>query len=99
MIDVIKRVLLTGVGVAALSKEKIEDLAKDLAEKGKMSEQEGKALVDQLLSSSDEARRDLQKQVEEKVQKVLEKMDLAKKSEIDALKLEIEKLKKAASEE
>ena len=99
MIDVIKKVLLTGVGVAALSKEKIEDLAKDLAEKGKMSEQEGKALVDQLLSSSDEARQDLQKQVEEKVQKVLEKMDLARKSEIDALKLEIEALKKAATEE
>ena len=99
MIDVIKKVLLTGVGVAALSKEKIEDLAKDLAEKGKMSEQEGKALVNQLLTSSDEARQDLQKQVEEKVQKVLEKMDLARKSEIDALKLEIEALKKAATEE
>jgi polyhydroxyalkanoate synthesis regulator phasin len=99
MIDVIKKVLLTGVGVAALSKEKIEELAKDLAEKGKMSEQEGKALVDQLLTSSDEARQDLQKQVEEKVQKVLEKMDLARKSEIDALKLEIEALKKAATEE
>jgi len=99
MIDVLKKVLLTGVGVAALSKEKIEELAKDLAEKGKMSEKEGKALVDQLLTSSDEARQDLQKQVEEKVQKVLGKMDLAKKSEVDALKLEIEALKKAAAQE
>ena len=96
MIDVMKKVLLTGVGVAALSKEKIEDLARDLVEKGKMTEQEGKALVDQLLTSSDDARQDLQKQIEEKVQAVLEKMDLARKSEVDALKLEIEALKKAA---
>jgi len=99
MIDVVKKVLLTGVGVAALSKEKIEDLARDLAEKGKMTEKEGKALVDQLLTSSDEARQDLQKQIEGKVQAVLEKMDLAKSSEVDALKLEIEELKKAASQE
>ncbi len=99
MIDVVKKILLTGVGVAALSKEKIEDLARDLAEKGKMTEQEGKALVDHLLTSSDEARQDLQKQIEAKVQVVLEKMDLAKKSEVDALKLEIEELKKAAAQE
>lgn len=98
MIDLVKKVLLTGVGVAALSKEKIEELAKDIAEKGKMTEKEGKALVDQLLQSSDEARQDLQKQVEAKVQTVLEKMDLAKKSELDALKLEIEELKQAAAQ-
>ena len=99
MIDVLKKVLLTGVGVAALSKEKIEELARDLAEKGKMTEQEGKALVDQLLTSSDEARQELQKQVEEKVALALDKMDLAKKSEVEALKEEIEVLKKAAEQD
>jgi len=99
MIDVLKKVLLTGVGVAALSKEKIEELARDLAEKGKMTEQEGKALVDQLLTSSDEARQELQKQVEEKVALALDKMDLAKKSEVEALKQEIEVLKKAAEQD
>ena len=99
MIDVLKKVLLTGVGVAALSKEKIEELARDLAEKGKMTEQEGKALVDQLLTSSDEARQELQKQVEEKVALALDKMDLAKKSEVEALKQEIEVLKKAVEQE
>lgn len=94
MIELVKKALLTGVGVAALSKEKIEDLAKDIVEKGKMTEQEGKKLVEQLLSSSEDARQDLQKQIEDKVQAVLDKMDLAKKSDLDALKLEIEGLRK-----
>lgn len=94
MIELVKKALLTGVGVAALSKEKAEELAKDIAEKGKMTEQEGQKLVDQLLTSSEEARQELQKQIETKVQSVLEKMDLAKKSELDALKLEIEALRK-----
>lgn len=98
MIELVKKALLTGVGVAALSKEKIEDLAKDFVEKGKLTEQEGKKLVDQLLSSSEEARQDLQKQIEGKVQAVLEKMDLAKKSDLEALKLEIEELRKTADQ-
>jgi len=87
--------LLTGVGVAALTKEKIEEVAKDFVEKGKMTEQEGRDLVNDLVSRSDESRLELQKQIGEKVEMVLEKMDLAKKSEVDALKLEIAELRGA----
>ena len=93
MIELVKKVLLTGVGVAALTKDKIEEVAKDFVEKGKMTEKEGKAFVDDLVTRSEESRAELQKQIESRVQNVLEKMDLAKKSEVDALKLEIEKLR------
>ncbi len=95
MIELVKKTLLTGVGVAALTKEKIEEVAKDFVEKGKMTEQEGRDLVNDLVSRSDESRLELQKQIGEKVEMVLEKMDLAKKSEVDALKLEIAELRGA----
>ncbi|MEN8199047.1 MAG: phasin family protein [Thermodesulfobacteriota bacterium] len=94
MIELVKKTLLTGVGVAVLSKEKIEELARELIEKGKMSEEEGKTFVDDLLKRSEESRETLQKQIEEKVRAVLEKMDLAQKSEIEALRHEIEELRK-----
>jgi len=93
MIDLVKKVLLTGVGVAALTKDKIEEVARDFVEKGKMTEKEGRAFVDDLVSRSEESRAEFQKQIESRVQNVLEKMDLAKKSEVDELKLEIEKLR------
>ena len=95
MIELVKKTLLTGVGVAALTKEKIEEVARDFVEKGKMTEQEGRDLVNDLVSRSDESRLELQKQIGEKVEMVLEKMDLAKKSEVDALKLEIAELRGA----
>jgi polyhydroxyalkanoate synthesis regulator phasin len=98
MIDLIKKTLLTGVGVAVLTKEKLEELAKDFVEKGKMTEQEGRALVDDLVARSEESRVELQKQIEEKVESVLEKMDLAKKSEVDALKLQVDELQQALKE-
>ncbi len=99
MIDLVKKTLLTGVGVAALTKEKIEELARDFVEKGKMSEEEGKALVDDLLARSDESRKELQKQVEEIMATVLDKMDLAKKSDVAALKSEIEELREKIDKE
>jgi polyhydroxyalkanoate synthesis regulator phasin len=99
MIDLLKKTLLTGVGVAALTKEKIEELAKDFVEKGKISEQEGKAFVDDLIARSDESREAFQNQVEEKVQSVLTKMNLAKQSEVDALKVEVETLQKALNDQ
>lgn len=93
MINLVKKVLLTGVGVAALTKDKIEEVANDFIEKGKMTEKEGRAFVDDLVTRSEESRVEFQKQIESRVQKALEKMDLAKKSEVDDLKLEIEKLR------
>ena len=95
MIDLLKKTFLTGVGVAALTKEKIEELAKDFVEKGKITEQEGRALVDDLVTRSEESRLEFQKQIEEKVQAVLAKMNLAKQSEVDALKEEVTELRKA----
>ncbi len=99
MIDLVKKTLLTGVGVVALTKEKIEELAKDFVEKGKMSEEEGKVLVDDLLARSDESRKELQKQVEDMVITVLDKMDLARKSDVAALKSEIEELREKLDKE
>ena len=49
-----------------------------LVEKGKLTEQEGREFVDQLLNKSEEAREELQAQIEAKVKAVLEKMDLKK---------------------
>jgi len=95
MIELVKKTLLAGVGVAALTKEKLEEVAKDFVEKGKMTEQEGKDLVKDLITRSEESRQELQKQIGEKVEEILKKMDLAKKSEMNALKQEIAELREA----
>ena len=93
MIDLIKETLLTGIGVVALTKEKIEEVAKEFVEKGKITEQEGRALVEDLVARSEESRIEFQKQVEEKVESVMKKMNLAKQSEVDALRDELEEIR------
>lgn len=55
MVDLIKKAIYTGVGLAVLTKEKAEELVKDLSEQAKLSEQEGKELFDGLLKHSEHA--------------------------------------------
>ena len=94
MFDIIKKAMLSGVGMAAMTKDKVEELAKELTEKGKMSEKEGRELFDELLKKSEQARKDLETKVEDVVHKVLGKIDVATKKEIDMLEKRIKRLEK-----
>lgn len=98
MIDLMKKAVLTGIGIASLTKDKAEELARDLIDKGKMSEQEGEKLVQEMLSRAEESRQSMKNQTETLVQKTIDKMHLARMEDIDLLKKEIEKLRKEIEE-
>ena len=93
MFELIKKTMLTGVGLAAMTRDKVEELAKELTEKGEMTEKEGKELVNELVKKSEKARKDLEKRVEDTVHKVLEKMDVATKKDLAKLEKKIKSLK------
>lgn len=94
MIELIKKAMFTGIGFAALTKEKVEELAQDFTEQGKLTKKEGEKLVDDILKRSKESQEEFTKKVEELVQSGLEKMNLAKMSEVENLQHEITELKK-----
>ena len=58
MFDLIKKTLLTGVGLAVMTKDKVEELGKEFASQAKLSELEGKEFVDHLLKQSETARKE-----------------------------------------
>jgi len=58
MLNIIKKSMLTGIGLALLAKDEVEDLTKELVTKGKMSENEGMKFLEEL-------QKDLQKRYEE----------------------------------
>ncbi|MBW2635758.1 MAG: hypothetical protein JRE14_16950 [Deltaproteobacteria bacterium] len=82
------------VGLAAMTKDKVEELAEELTKKGKLSEKEAKELLDDLLKRSKRAKKDLNKKMENVVTKVLKKMDVATKKDIARLDRKIKKIKK-----
>ncbi len=92
MVDLIKKALYTGLGMAMLTKEKAEELIKELAAQSSLSEHEGKELVDGLLKQSEQARTDFQSKLDETVTSVVSRLNLATKAEVTALKAKVEEL-------
>ena len=92
MIDLIKKALYTGVGLAVLTKEKAEELVQELTKQAKLSEHEGKELFDGLLKQSEQARNDFQAKVDETVLAVVKRLNLATKDEVASLKAKIDEL-------
>jgi polyhydroxyalkanoate synthesis regulator phasin len=98
MMDLIKRAVWTGVGMAVLTKEKVEELGKDLADQAKLSEQEGKKLVDELLKKSEQAQKDLEARVNNAVLKVVQSLHLASHEDVARLTARIEQLEQQLRE-
>jgi len=92
MLDLIKKALYTGVGLAVLTKEKAEELVKELTQQAKLSEHEGKELFDSLLEQSEQARNDLQVKIDEAVAAVVKRLNLATKEEVTRLSAKVEEL-------
>lgn len=93
MFDILKKSMLTGIGMALKTRDEVEELAKDWAGKQKLSEDEGRKFMEELLKKYDSSVDKLEDKVEETVKKVLKKMNLATQEEVDELKKEIDRLK------
>ena len=98
MFDLIKKTMLTGVGLASMTKDKLEAIAKEIAEKEKLSEKEGRDLVDDLLKKAEETKNAMERHIEKLVKDVMKKMNLATRDELSALRQEVEKLEEALKE-
>lgn len=98
MIDLIKKAVLTGLGVASLTKEKIEEFGRELMDKGKLTEQEGAKFVVEMQKRADESREALKNQTDKLVEAALSRMQLAKGSDLEKLQAEIASLRKEIEE-
>lgn len=98
MLNIIKKSMLTGIGLALIAKDEIEDLAKELVNKGKMSENEGTKFLKDLQKRYDETQQKLEEKLQKAVKDFMKKADVVTGDELKGLKKEIRELKKAISE-
>jgi polyhydroxyalkanoate synthesis regulator phasin len=94
MIELIKKAVVTGMGAASLTKEKIDEFSKELINVGKLSEQEGEKLVKELRKKAEESKESLKQQTEFLVEAALQRMQLAKLADVERLEAEIAELRK-----
>jgi polyhydroxyalkanoate synthesis regulator phasin len=99
MPDLIKKTLLTGVGLALKTWDEVEDLAKELVDKGKMTEKDGSKFLQDLQKRYEETQKKLEARVEKTVKDFLKKADVVTGDELKAVKKEVRELKKMISSE
>ncbi|HEB70053.1 MAG TPA: hypothetical protein ENI88_10615 [Desulfobulbus sp.] len=95
MKDMLKNVLYAGVGAAFLTKEKIEELKGDLIDKGKLTQEEGKQFVDDLIKRSERAKDELELWINQRVEDRIKTLNLATQDEFAELKRKVEELQVA----
>lgn len=97
--DELKKVLLAGIGLTAMTYDKAEKIVKELMDKGRLTLDEGKELQSELKRKSQEEAKDLLGQIKEKSQSLqyATKEDLQRlEGKLDAL---LEELKQPKSDE
>jgi polyhydroxyalkanoate synthesis regulator phasin len=99
MSDLIKKTLLAGVGLALKTWDEVEDLAKELVDKGKMTEKDGSKFLQDLQKRYEETQKKLEARVEKTVKDFLKKADVVTGDELKAVKKEVRELKKMISSE
>jgi polyhydroxyalkanoate synthesis regulator phasin len=85
MVELIKKTVLAGIGLAFMTKEMAEEAAKNIVKEAKIKEGEGKKFVEELLKKSEEARKSVEKLVDNAVHTAVTKLDMPTRAEMKKL--------------
>jgi polyhydroxyalkanoate synthesis regulator phasin len=92
MLDLFEKIVMTTIGVAAITQKKAEELVVEMKERYKLSEDEGKNLVERIQSMAKENREKVREMAEAEVQKVVERLGLVSVDELERLKKRVQEL-------
>lgn len=99
MLELFKRSIYATIGLAVMTREKVEELGKKIASDAKMSETEGRDFIDELIKKTDETRASIEKMVNERVETTLKKLKIPTRAELSDLECRVRKLEINSSEQ
>ena len=94
MSDLLRKGILLGLGAASLTKEKVDKFVNELVDKGDISKDKGSELLQELLNLVKEQEGKIDKKINDEVNSLIKKLDLASKSDIKRLEKKIDALMK-----
>lgn len=94
MEETLKKLVYAGVGFAAQATEKFESAVNDLVKKGKLSDKEGKKIVDEFFKKTEKKKETFESRFKNTTEEIVAKFNFATKADLDALSKRISKLEK-----
>lgn len=92
--DALEKAAYTGLGLAALTKDKLDEAVETLKKERGLTEDEGRRLAEELKDGAETARRNLDDRVDAAVDQAYRRLKLAKLEELDALKERVAELER-----
>ena len=92
MFEIFKKSLFAGLGLAVVTKTKMESVLEKLVEEGKMSRDEAEKMGQELLESGEKQWTDFETRLNDTVKGFLENMDISKASEVKKLEKKVKAL-------
>lgn len=92
MEDLFKKFLYTGVGLVSHNAELLQKNLNELIEKGKLTEEEGRKVVDDLVDDTNHKKEEFEDRLRGMVDSILKKVDLPSREELSSLKSRIAEL-------
>jgi polyhydroxyalkanoate synthesis regulator phasin len=92
MEDLFKKLLYAGAGLAVTAKENLEKSIDELVEKGKISDNEGKKIVDDFFEKTQNRKNEFEEKLTKISEEIANKMNYVKKTDVDALVKRVEEL-------
>jgi len=92
MEELLKKVLYTGVGIAALTAEKLQQVVDGLVKEDKLTQEEGKKIVTDFFKNTQTKKDEFETQLKSVAEKVVSNFKFASSKDVEALKKRVNAL-------
>ena len=92
MTDLLSRMIHMGLGLAAISKDKAEQVVGEWVQRGRLSSAEAGELIDDLVQRGEAARADIGQALQQRIEARLEALNLPTRADIERLEQRIRDL-------
>jgi polyhydroxyalkanoate synthesis regulator phasin len=90
--ELIERTFLAGMGVAALTKDRVQEFVEDLVRRGQLNSDEGREMAERLVSRSRDEARSVLKKADSSLQGAYRELGLGTKHELEDLDFRVRQL-------
>ena len=95
MLDLLKKTYLLGLGLATITRDKLEEVVDELIKRGELAEKDRHHVVDELMERARVEQKRLSDSVRQAAQKVVTEMGIPSRSEFEQLLERLDQLEKS----
>jgi polyhydroxyalkanoate synthesis regulator phasin len=95
--DLLKKPMLIGLGMLALTQEKVKEMVDELVKKGEITKEERLKVIDKVMNQIKEQEKEVKEKIAEIVKKTIMEMGLPTKEDLEKILKKLDEIEKKIS--